>query len=155
MIGLTADAGDSFKKRASIPLAPCTYHCERTHSGMPSKPTSDLAEDCQVSTLGRWKLEEHVTNSALYNTDMYVPLWEDSQWYIMKPTSDLAEDCQVSALGRWKLEVYVTDSGYIILICTYHCERIHNGISWNLRQIWQRIARSDAGKMEMEELYYW
>ncbi len=23
MIGLTADAGDTFKKRASIPLAPC------------------------------------------------------------------------------------------------------------------------------------
>ncbi len=25
MIGLTVDAGDNFKKRASIPLAPCTY----------------------------------------------------------------------------------------------------------------------------------
>jgi len=23
-----------------------------------------------------------------------------------------------------------------------------------LRQIWQRIARSDVGEMEMEELYY-
>jgi hypothetical protein len=28
MIGLTADAGDNFKKRASIPLAPCIF-CER------------------------------------------------------------------------------------------------------------------------------
>jgi hypothetical protein len=25
MIGLTADAGDNFKKRASIPLAPCIF----------------------------------------------------------------------------------------------------------------------------------
>jgi hypothetical protein len=26
MIGLTADAGDHFKKRVSIPLAPCTFN---------------------------------------------------------------------------------------------------------------------------------
>ncbi len=30
MMGLTADAGDNFKKRASIPLAPCILNNART-----------------------------------------------------------------------------------------------------------------------------
>jgi hypothetical protein len=58
---------------------------------------------------------------------MSIPWWEDSQWYIHK--TDL--QCPI-----------------LILICTYHCERIHSGIPSNLRQIWQRIARSDAGEMK-------
>jgi hypothetical protein len=29
-----------------------------------------------------------------YTTDLFIPLWEDSQEHIMKPTSELAEDCQ-------------------------------------------------------------
>jgi hypothetical protein len=36
MIGLTADAGDNFKKRASIPLAPCM--CSPTQPNIPLPP---------------------------------------------------------------------------------------------------------------------
>ncbi len=127
-----------------------TYHCEKIHSGMPSKPTSDLAEDCQVSTLGRWKLEEHVTESALYNFDVrttvrgFIVVYHETCVRSGRGLPDLT-------LGRWKWRNYITDSYmlhvlyianiyiplwedlllivlYIILICTYHCERIHSGI---------------------------
>ena len=69
----------------------------------------------------------------------YIPLWEDSQWYVRKPTPELAEDCQ---LCWWKCEKRI-----ILLICSYHCERIHRSISWNLRQNWQRIASSVGGNV--------
>jgi len=69
----------------------------------------------------------------------YIPLWEDSQWYVRKPTPELAEDCQ---LCWWKCEKRI-----ILLICSYHCERIHRSISWNLRQNWQRIASSVGGSV--------
>jgi hypothetical protein len=70
----------------------------------------------------------------------YIPLWEDSQWYVRKPTPELAEDCQ---LCWWKCEKRI-----ILLICSYHCERIHRSISWNLRQNWQRIASSVGGNVK-------
>jgi hypothetical protein len=69
----------------------------------------------------------------------YIPLWEDSQWYVRKPTPELAEDCQ---LCWWKCEKRI-----ILLTCSYHCERIHRSISWNLRQNWQRIASSVGGNV--------
>jgi len=69
----------------------------------------------------------------------YIPLWEDSQCYIRKPTPELAEDCQ---LCWWECEKRI-----ILLICSYHCERIHRSISWNLRQNWQRTASSVGGNV--------
>jgi uncharacterized membrane protein YgaE (UPF0421/DUF939 family) len=42
---------------------------------------------------------------------------------------------------------------YLLPICTYHCERIHSGTSENLRQILQRIARSNIREMGNEKNY--
>jgi hypothetical protein len=39
---------------------------------------------------------------------------------------------------------------FMLLICTYQCEKNHIGISGNLRQIWQRIAGFDDREIEME-----
>jgi len=42
----------------------------------------------------------------------------------MKPTSELAEDCQL-CWWECKKKKYTID-------CSYHCERIHRSILWNL-----------------------
>jgi hypothetical protein len=74
------------------------------------KPTSDLAEDCQVWRWGGIML----WIGHIYMSNVGRPLWEDSQWYIMKPTSDLAEDCQVWRWGGimlWIGHTYMSNVG--------------------------------------------
>ncbi len=75
-------------------------------------------------------------------TNIYIPLWEDSQWYAIKNLRQIWQRIarfRHGGDGNWRNMLLIVL--YIILICTYHCERIHSGISWNPRQIWQRIAR--------------
>jgi hypothetical protein len=74
------------------------------------KPTSDLAEDCQVWRWGGIML----WIGHIYMSNVGRSLWEDSQWYIMKPTSDLAEDCQVWRWGGimlWIGHTYMSNVG--------------------------------------------
>ncbi len=109
---------------------------------------------------GDEKLEEHVTESALYNFDMYVPLWEDSQWYIMKPASDLAEDCQIWRWGDGNggiiLLIVTCYMFYILLIYTYHCERIHSGMpSKPTSDLAEDCQVSTLGRWKIGGICYW
>jgi hypothetical protein len=65
----------------------CTYHCERIHSGI-SCTCVRSGRGLPDLTLGRWKWRNYITDSymlhVLYIADMYIPLWEDSQWYAIK-----------------------------------------------------------------------
>jgi hypothetical protein len=89
------------------------------------KPASDLAEDCQVWCGGDEKYKKIYVTCYMYmlhdtDTDMYIPLWEDSQWYTIKPASDLAEDCQVWCGGDEKYKkIYVTCYMYMLHVTCY------------------------------------
>ena len=87
-----------------------TYYCERIHSGI----SWNLRQIWQrIARFRRWGDEswKSMLLIVLYNTDLYIPLWEDSQWYIIKPASDLAEDCQI---WRWR-----DGNGEIILLIVH------------------------------------
>jgi len=52
-------------------------------------------------------------------------------------------------LERWEMKRIISLISFILLLCAYHCERIHSSRSRNLRQAWQRIARFEIGEMEI------
>ena len=80
------------------------YHGERIHSGI-------FIKQIQIRIL---------LTVPYTDTDMYIPLWEDSQWYTIKPTSDLAEDCQVWCGGDEKYkENHVTCYMYMLHVTCY------------------------------------
>ena len=119
----------------------CTYHCERIHSGI----SWNLRQIWQrIARFRRWGDEswKSMLLIVLYNTDLYIPLWEDSQWYIIKPASDLAEDCQI---WRWR-----DGSGEIILLIvhiyiTNVCIPLWEDSQWYIMKTYFRPGRGLPG----------
>ena len=102
----------------------------RIHSGISWNPRQIWQ---RIARFRRWGDEswKSMLLIVLYYTDLYIPLWEDSQWYIMKPASDLAEDCQI---WRWE----DGNGGIILLIVhiyiTNVCIPLWEDSQWYIRK---------------------